>query len=384
MKVLVTDSHTRTALYVIRSIASRGIDVTAHIEKRHDNLMSFGTKSRYVKIKIVTSTDPGSEEASYIKEISRIAESYDVIIPITTKTIMAIAKNRHLFKGVGCLIPEFDQINLAQNKSHLYRYSTKIGIPIPTTYFPESINDVKRLSEKVKYPVYIKLCEEGDYRPKERYNVAFNQCQLVTLYTRMHKRCPLPIIQEKINGAGLGFFALFDENSQPIACFGHRRIRQYPYRGGPSACCESYKDTRVISQGINLLTSLKWKGLAMVEFIEDNKDGVPKLLEVNPRFWGSTPLAIAAGIDFPYLLLQASLGQKIKTNLEFKEGVKVRFFVNDLMAVVDHIKYGKNKLDFLRQFIRDLADHTIRDGIVDYNDLKPSLAYLGILIQASR
>jgi len=56
MKVLVTDSDARTALYVIHSLGRRSIDVTAHVEKRHDNLMSFGSRSKYVKEKIVTST----------------------------------------------------------------------------------------------------------------------------------------------------------------------------------------------------------------------------------------------------------------------------------------------------------------------------------------
>ena len=33
----------------------------------------------------------------------------------------------------------------------------------------------------------------------------------------------------------------------------------------------------------------------------------PKLIEVNPRFWGSLALAIYAGIDFPYLLYKLAM-----------------------------------------------------------------------------
>ena len=37
----------------------------------------------------------------------------------------------------------------------------------------------------------------------------------------------------------------------------------------------------------------------MVEFKHDERDGVPKLMEINGRFWGSLQLAIDAGVDFP-------------------------------------------------------------------------------------
>jgi protein-tyrosine-phosphatase len=42
-------------------------------------------------------------------------------------------------------------------------------------------------------------------------------------------------------------------------------------------------------------------GAAMFEFRLDRRSGRHVLLEVNPRFWGSLPLAVAAGADFPAL-----------------------------------------------------------------------------------
>jgi len=380
MKVLVTDGHTRISLYVIRSIGSRGIDVTAQVEQKYDNLSSFGCKSRYVKEKIVTSTDPVSEK-KYINELASLAKSHDVLIPIKTETIMAVAKNADLFRNVGCFIPEYDKIKLLQNKFDLCRYASRIGIPTPKTYFPESMEHVSDISKEIKYPAYVKLREEGDYAPQQRYIIAKDQHQLLRLYPKMHRRGSFPLIQEKIHGVGLGFFALFDEVSKPIAYFGHRRIRQFPYLGGPSSCCASHKNSRVFSLATELLSSLHWRGLAMVEFIQDEHDGIPKLLEVNPRFWGSTPLAVSAGIDFPYLLFRLSLGQKIEQDLNYREGVKIRFLVNDVMAVLDNMRHGSNKTKYVFQFIKDLFDFKIRDGIISFKDFRPSMAYLGMLIE---
>ncbi len=63
--------------------------------------------------------------------------------------------------------------------------------------------------------------------------------------------------------------------------------------------------------GLSLLKSLNWIGVAMAEFKVDPRDGIPKLMEVNPRFWGSLHLAIVSGVDFPYLILKMAEGRNL-------------------------------------------------------------------------
>ena len=49
------------------------------------------------------------------------------------------------------------------------------------------------------------------------------------------------------------------------------------------------------------LTALEYVGLASVEFKYDARDGTYKLIEVNPRTARANQLAIAAGVDLPYI-----------------------------------------------------------------------------------
>jgi predicted ATP-grasp superfamily ATP-dependent carboligase len=37
----------------------------------------------------------------------------------------------------------------------------------------------------------------------------------------------------------------------------------------------------------------------MVEFKQDERDGIPKLMEINGRFWDSLQPPFDAGVDFP-------------------------------------------------------------------------------------
>jgi protein-tyrosine-phosphatase len=53
-----------------------------------------------------------------------------------------------------------------------------------------------------------------------------------------------------------------------------------------------------------LVRAAGWHGVAMVEFKLDEVTGECRLMEVNGRFWGSLPLAVAAGADFPYYLVE--------------------------------------------------------------------------------
>jgi predicted ATP-grasp superfamily ATP-dependent carboligase len=53
-----------------------------------------------------------------------------------------------------------------------------------------------------------------------------------------------------------------------------------------------------------LMAAVGYTGVAMVEFIFNLETRRWVFLEINGRFWGSLPLAVAAGADFPYYLYE--------------------------------------------------------------------------------
>ena len=57
----------------------------------------------------------------------------------------------------------------------------------------------------------------------------------------------------------------------------------------------------------------------MLEFKRD-ATGLPRLIEINPRFWGSLELAIRCGVDFPRLYVAACLGQPFDPVLTYAIG----------------------------------------------------------------
>ncbi len=70
--------------------------------------------------------------------------------------------------------------------------------------------------------------------------------------------------------------------------------------------------------------------------VKEDADGEPALLEVNPRFPGTMPLTIAAGVDMPRLAIGEALGTPIPDGpLEFADLAMVRFFQERFFAFED-------------------------------------------------
>ena len=105
--------------------------------------------------------------------------------------------------------------------------------------------------------------------------------------------------------------------------------------GGPSTCCVSFYDEKMIDQAYRLLASFGFVGMAMVEF----KGG--KILEVNPRVWGSFPMTACCGAPFVANYARAAQGEVLEyTPRNFREGVKMRYLFHDGAATLGYLRQG--------------------------------------------
>lgn len=114
---------------------------------------------------------------------------------------------------------------------------------------------------------------------------------------------------------------------------------------------ESIYNEEIKELGLRLLKAMNWHGVAMVEFKLDNRDNKFKLMEVNGRWWGSLPLAILSGVDFPYLLHRMVTEGDVEPVTEYKLGVRCRLLIpNDLLWLVSSLRYSNKKLEALVKF----------------------------------
>jgi predicted ATP-grasp superfamily ATP-dependent carboligase len=114
----------------------------------------------------------------------------------------------------------------------------------------------------------------------------------------------------------------------------------------------------------------------MVEFRRSSKHGRFFLLEINPRFWGSLPLAVACGFNFPYLLCLLALGLPLKTPSACPRK-KLTFVPLKVRSVLKDTQLGwRRKLIGLAECILETLNPKVVKGILSLSDPLPMLAFV--------
>jgi predicted ATP-grasp superfamily ATP-dependent carboligase len=80
--------------------------------------------------------------------------------------------------------------------------------------------------------------------------------------------------------------------------------------GGTGTIVELEEHTEILEKTERLLSKLNWEGIALVEF--KLADGEPVLMEINPKFWASYPLASKNGYRFASQIISDTMDISIK------------------------------------------------------------------------
>ena len=366
-KVLVLDAQMRNSLAIIRSLGKKGLVVDAGEETR----FATGFFSKYCNNHFVypSPTKSPNEFIAYILNLVK-SNHYDVIIPVIDATVIPIVKHKAEFSKY-TIVPFVDYQTLmkAIDKAQTLKVAMENGIPCPKTYFVNGPDDLEKVIDEMEYPVLIKpkigfgargvaLCKSAD--------------DLRLKYKRVNANYGASLVQEYIpQREEIGVYALFNFDSEPIAVTMQKRIRSYPVSGGPSTLRESIKDNKIMDAAFELLRILKWQGVAMVEFRVDARDNTPKLMEINPRFWGSLQLSILSGVDFPYLLYKLVTEGDVEPDMTYKEGVECRWMLpGDILWFLS--LSAPNKLSNLRGFLEFNTNY----DILSFEDPGPTFGFM--------
>lgn len=392
-RVLVTDGKQRSTLALVRSLGRKGIHVTVG----EDSLPCLASCSRFAHDAFKypsPSTDPEGFAEKIAQKLKE--EKYDILIPMTDTTTYLVNQYRTELESLARIpIPDRATFERASDKGEMISLARELDVPCPETHFVESVEDVRKISPQLKYPVVIKprqsLSRTSSGWLNTRVSYATSPEDLIKKFEHYASWPLLPIIQQRVIGAGCGAFLLFD-SGKPMAVFFHRRIREKPPSGGVSVLRESIPiDANMRAGAEKLLKALNWHGVAMVEFKQDETDGRFKLMEINARFWGSLQLAIDAGVDFPYLLYKITMGESLEPVVDYKVGVKTRWFLGDLDHLLLRMFKSSHKLNLpagspgrlstLYNFVKLWQPQT-KYEIFKRDDFKPALHELKTYVKS--
>ena len=320
-RVLVTGGYARKCLGVVTSLGKQGLEVdVGNVDRWGPPLWSRWAADRFVH------PDPGADEEAFLRAIEArlAAKPAALIFPTGGADTTSLARARARF-AIPVAAPPIAKIELANDKAALLRAAEAAGVPIPRTFFDAAAR-VDEIAATAKPPLLVRPNRGSGGRGLVRVE---RPEDLAAAIGQVMARHGSVLVQEYVptDTGGFGCSAVMGLDAHPVALFCHRRLREYPVAGGPATLVESIHDETLAAQAKTLLEKLGWTSVAMTEWRRDARDGVLRLIEINPRMWGSSMLALDAGVDVPWLLYRVHRGLPVEPVTTYRAGVRRRWLV---------------------------------------------------------
>jgi protein-tyrosine-phosphatase/predicted ATP-grasp superfamily ATP-dependent carboligase len=350
---LILDGHSRAAIEATQALGRAGIEVIVAAEET--NAIAF--RSRYARRKVAQPrVIPHDGIVRWLEDL-HAENQLDLIICTTENSLQPFLKfpADHPLRRIAVL-PPHRSLEITLDKNLTREHAIQLGIPVPATRI---IRSAIETSPPAKFPVVLKPARskiaDGDefktFEPAIVQDEAAWRSVLLDWIPRM-----TVLEQEYVQGWGVGIEMLYREGKLEWH-FAHERIHEWPLTGGASTYRRAIEPPpEMLQASQRLLDSLRWHGVAMVEF-KRGQDGSYSLMEVNPRMWGSLALSIESGVNFPLGLWQIAMGKPPAPQPQFRRGLRARHLSSDIQWLKANLIADRGNLLLLtRPRLRSLLE----------------------------
>ena len=269
-----------------------------------------------------------AESEEFIAKILQICEreAVDVVIPLVTNELLKFAESITKFEEAGSMVivSSPDSLRIANNKYLLMKACSERGIPVPEFYKVCSWNEFEEAIHKLGYPG-VPVC----FKPPvsrglrgfrilrediNRLDLLMNYKPIDTFITSSDaysvlgkaERFPELLVMECLPGQEYSVDVLAGKGEALVII---PRLRE-KMKMGISFAGTTENNAEIIDYSRRLVGLLKLHGNIGFQFKSD-KDGIPKIIECNPRVQGTIVLSTAAGVNMVYDAVKLALGEAI-------------------------------------------------------------------------
>ena len=301
---LILDGHSRAALETLQSLGRMGVAIDLAAERD-----CLAGRSRYCRRQLQQpNSADGNAFLAWLEKVCQ-ATTYCLIVPSTEVSLrcLLLLAESHAIRHAAVLASDH-ALKVALSKQLTWEFASSQGIPVPASHLIVSREDAVA---PLNFPVVLKpatslVVVDGGLVGVAPV-IATTHEEWSRILDHLLPLCPV-LEQEYVTGHGVGIECLY-RNGALLWHFQHERLHELPLTGGASSYRRSMPvDAALLDMATRLLNSLQWHGAAMVEF-KGSADHGYRLMEINPRLWGSLALPIRAGVDFPKGLWCLATGQ---------------------------------------------------------------------------
>ena len=262
------------------------------------------------------------------------SEHYDVTIPLTDFSATMLSRYKSEFeKYTHVAVNDLDVFQRAGDKLNTMIACMDNNIPCPKTL--RNANSVEEIiNSGLKYPFVIK--------PRVGYgSIGFhcihNENELRQNFESCVKSFGSMLVQEYIPQTDIQYKCevFIDGNGDVKSAVVFDKTRWYPIDGGSTCCSASVDRPDIVASSVKLLKSIGWRGYGDVDLIQDPRDKVAKVMEVNPRITASVKVCFAAGVDFARQIVEYETGREVTNYPTYETGKVLRYMHTDLLWFIE-------------------------------------------------
>lgn len=319
MKVLILDEvRDRPSLAAARALVAGGWTVGVGGAER-----SLAARSKAASAWHAI-THPDENQDAFVQDVERVVRSggYETVLPGFEPAVVALSARRERLSfplGYG----PHEGILAAIDKWRLSGLAETAGLEIPRTVVADA-DGLAALSGSV----VIKPANQCAVRIG---TVAFSDRRAALAHADWieQRGCP-PIAQELLQGR-LHAVSLVAGPDGIVSIAQQVAEHAWPRPVGVTARGRTVAVDPALRVAIErLLDALGWQGLAQLQFLVP-ADGRPRLIDFNPRFYGSLPLAVRAGANHADTWARLATGRPVTPTVG-RAGVRYQWFSRDLRA----------------------------------------------------
>jgi carbamoyl-phosphate synthase large subunit len=241
---------------------------------------------------------PRSDTTSFVSRLLEICtrERVQLVLPLIDPDIPILAREAGALKNVGAIAGSVDSraAEITRDKWETVSFLRSLNMPVPETWLPMEVEVAQ-----VRFPLIV----------KPRAGSAAQNVVKILNHAELDffvETVPDAIVQEYLPGPEITTDVVVDHHGTVLATVCRQRIA---VRAGEVAKGKTVHNERIATAAADIARGLGATGPITVQCIF--KDGEPYFTEINARLGGGVPLAVAAGVDVPSLLIRAMRGEKV-------------------------------------------------------------------------
>lgn len=301
ISILILDGESDLSLSVARCLGQiPGVTVHALSTQKYSPLRF----SRYITT--FHFIEPGNSQ----KRIAIIQDAVgstqaNILLPVAD-AMRFVSKNIAELATISPITPTpplnlFDQV---VDKWTLTEFMIEHQLPIPETILLNEEEDIADQISAMTTPLILKLTRGSAGQDIFAFN---DPAAMLAFLNDKKVGKGRYLVQSYVEGHDIrcGILCM---NGSILAYTIHEGVLARARKFGPPAGIKFIESKHVLEVVEDLISKLNWTGIASVDLRYDLQENAVKVLEINPRYWGSLLGALSAGVNFPYLACLTGLG----------------------------------------------------------------------------